>query len=135
VSDPRPRIDPTGLSRWGFADPGPLRDELTAFALAGGKTTTASLLVEYTIDGDDVPVAGQLDVLVDSQGRDPAIVETIAAGSPALPTWTTSTRSTRARATPTPRSSGSPTNATGTATSTRSGTGSATGRSSSPTTR
>lgn len=77
MSDPGPRIDPTGLPRWGFADPGPLRDELTAFALAGGKTTTASLLVEYTIDGDDVPVAGQLDVLVDSEGRDLAIVETI----------------------------------------------------------
>jgi len=41
------RIDRTGLSRWGFADPGPLRDELTAAALAGVKTTTASLLVEY----------------------------------------------------------------------------------------
>jgi uncharacterized protein YhfF len=77
MPEPRPTIDPTGLPRWGFAEPGPLRDELTAFALAGTKTTTASLLVEYAIDGDTVPVAGQLDVLLDSEGRDIAIVETI----------------------------------------------------------
>ncbi len=72
-----PAIDPAGLARWGFAEPGPLRDELTTFALAGDKTTTASLLVEYEIDGEALPVAGQLDVLVDSEGRDLAIVETL----------------------------------------------------------
>ena len=77
MTEPRLVIDATGLPRWGFAEPGPLRDELTAFALAGAKTTTAGLLVEYAIDGDTVPVAGQLDVLVDSEGRDIAIVETI----------------------------------------------------------
>jgi uncharacterized protein YhfF len=71
------RIDPAGLPRWGFADPGRLRDELTAAALAGLKTTTASLLVEFEIDGDAVPVVGQIDVLVDSDGRDVAIVETL----------------------------------------------------------
>lgn len=71
------RIDRANLPRWGFADPGPLRDELTAAALAGRKTTTASLLVEYEIDGDPVPVAGQVDVLVDSQDRAVAVVETM----------------------------------------------------------
>jgi uncharacterized protein YhfF len=75
--DPSPTIDPAGLLRWGFAEPGPLRDELTAAALAGRKTTTASLLVEYVIDGDALPVAGELQMLVDSEGRDVAIVETI----------------------------------------------------------
>jgi len=33
--------DLAGLPRWGFAFPGELRDELTALALAGAKTTTA----------------------------------------------------------------------------------------------
>ena len=69
--------DRAGLSRWGFADPGSLRDELTAAALAGAKTTTASLLVEYEIDGESVPVADQVDVLIDSEERDVAIVQTI----------------------------------------------------------
>jgi uncharacterized protein YhfF len=71
-------VDRSGLPRWGFADPGPLRDELTAAALAGVKTTTASLLVEYEIEGGAVPVAGRVDVLIDSAGRDVAVVETIA---------------------------------------------------------
>jgi uncharacterized protein YhfF len=66
------------LGRWGFAAPGPLRDELTALALAGTKTTTAGLLVEYEIDGEVVPVPGQLEVLLDSQERPIAVVETIA---------------------------------------------------------
>ena len=71
------RIATGGLSRWGFAEPGALRDQLTAAALAGLKTTTASLLVEYEIDGEAVPVVGQVDVLVDSDERDVAIVETV----------------------------------------------------------
>ena len=65
------------LHRWGFAEPGPLRDELTALALAGVKTTTASLALEYEVDGDALPVAGQIDVLIDSEERPVAVVETI----------------------------------------------------------
>lgn len=71
------RADPPGSSRWAFAEPGPLRDELTALALAGTKTTTAGLLVEYELDGESLPVPGQRDVLVDSDDRPVAIVETI----------------------------------------------------------
>lgn len=77
MAEPGARIDPGGLPRWGFAEPGALRDELTAAALDGRKTTTASLLVEYEIDGDALPVVGQLDVLIDSMERPVAIVETI----------------------------------------------------------
>ncbi len=69
--------DPSLSSRWGFAEPGPLRDELTALALAGTKTTTAGLLVEYELDGETLPVPGQRDVLVDSDDRPVAIVETV----------------------------------------------------------
>ena len=72
-----PSVDISALPRWGFADPGPLRDELTALALAGHKATTASLLVEFEIEGESVPVAGQLDVLVDSDQRPVAIVENV----------------------------------------------------------
>jgi uncharacterized protein YhfF len=69
--------DTTG--RWGFADPGPLRDELTALALAGTKTTTASLLLEFEIEGERLPEPGQRDLLVDSADRPVAIVETVSA--------------------------------------------------------
>jgi uncharacterized protein YhfF len=43
------RADLASLKTWGFGDPGPLRDELTAAALSGAKTTTASL-------DDDTPI-------------------------------------------------------------------------------
>ena len=65
------------MGRWGFADPGPLRDELTALALAGTKTTTASLLIDFEMEGEALPVPGQRDLLVDSYDRPVAIVETI----------------------------------------------------------
>ncbi len=68
---------PAALPRRGFAFPGELRDELTALALAGTKTTTAGLLVEYELDGDAVPVAGDRSVLLDSAERPVAILETV----------------------------------------------------------
>jgi uncharacterized protein YhfF len=65
------------MDRWGFADPGPLRDELTALALAGTKTTTASLYLEYEAEGETLATPGQRDLLVDSSDRPVAIVETV----------------------------------------------------------
>jgi len=65
------------MDRWGFADPGPLREELTALALAGTKTTTASLLVDFEMEGAAIPVAGQRDLLIDSEDRPVAVVETL----------------------------------------------------------
>lgn len=70
--------DRADLPRWGFAFPGPLRDELTALALAGTKTTTAGLLVEFELDGDPVPSPGDRALLVDSGEQPVAIVETVA---------------------------------------------------------
>jgi uncharacterized protein YhfF len=71
------RPDLAGLPRWGFADPGPLRDELTALALAGVKTTTAGLLVEMELDNEAMPVPGTREVLLDSDERPVALVETV----------------------------------------------------------
>jgi len=69
--------DLASLHTWGFGDPGPLRDELTALALSGAKTTTASLLADFEMEGEELPKEGQRDVLVDSAGRPIAVVETI----------------------------------------------------------
>ena len=66
-----------GMTTWGFAFPGELREELTALALAGTKTTTASLLVEFELEAADLPVPGTREVLIDSNERPVAIVETI----------------------------------------------------------
>jgi uncharacterized protein YhfF/GNAT superfamily N-acetyltransferase len=68
--------DLEALPRWGFAFPGPIRDELTVLALAGTKTATTGLLRELELDGEAVPVAGERSVLLDSAERPVAIVET-----------------------------------------------------------
>ena len=65
------------LPAWGFAFPGPLRDELTALALAGTKTTTAGLHVELEIDGEALPVVGAREVLLNSSERPVAVIETV----------------------------------------------------------
>lgn len=71
------RDDLASLHTWGFGDPGPLRDELTALALSGTKTTTASLLVDFEMEDEEMPKEGQRDVLVDSALRPVAVVEII----------------------------------------------------------
>src|SRR5262249_32854481 len=43
------------LPRWGFASAGRLRNKLTGLALAGVKTGTASLRVEFDLDGEALP--------------------------------------------------------------------------------
>ena len=63
------------MPAWGFAFPGPLRDELTALALDGTKTATASLGVDFVVEGATLPRAGDREVMLDSTGRPVAIVE------------------------------------------------------------
>jgi uncharacterized protein YhfF len=69
--------DLDALPRWGFAQPGRLRDELTALALAGTKTTTAGLLAEYVADGEEPAVAGAFSILVDSGEQPVALLQTV----------------------------------------------------------
>ena len=64
-----------GMPAWGFAFPGPLRDELTALALEGTKVATAGLAVDYVVEGDMPPRPGDREVMLDSNGRPVAIVE------------------------------------------------------------
>ncbi len=71
------RSDLAALPAWGFAFPGPLRDELTALALAGTKTTTAGLVVEMEAEGEALPVSGTREVLLDSGEQAVAVIETV----------------------------------------------------------
>jgi uncharacterized protein YhfF len=60
-----------------FGFPGPLRDELVAAVLRGEKTATASLRCEYAPDGPEpLPEVGARSVVVDSEGRRVAVIET-----------------------------------------------------------
>ena len=61
-----------------FAFPGPLRDQLVAAILAGEKTTTTGLVADYEHENDPLPAPGLRQVVVDSAGRDVAVIETTA---------------------------------------------------------
>lgn len=69
--------DLAALPAWGFAFPGPLRDELTALALAGTKTTTAGLFAEMEVDGEALPIPGTREILLDSDERPVALIQTV----------------------------------------------------------
>ena len=69
-------VDLDALPRAYFAFPGPLRDKLVAAILAGAKTSTSSLLVEYAHDNEPLPQAGERSVVVDSDDRPVAVIET-----------------------------------------------------------
>lgn len=69
--------DLAALPAWGFAFPGPVRDELTALALAGTKTTTAALFAEMQADGEAVPLPGAREILLDSDELPVALLETV----------------------------------------------------------
>jgi uncharacterized protein YhfF len=75
ANEPREML---GLPAFGFAEPDPVRDELTAFVPARTKTSTASLVADYVIDGDPLPVVGVRSVVYDSAQRPVAIIETTA---------------------------------------------------------
>jgi uncharacterized protein YhfF len=67
-----------GMPAFGFAEPGALRDQLTAAVLSGAKTSTTALAVDYVIDGMPLPTVGEQTVVYDSARRPVAIIETTA---------------------------------------------------------
>ncbi len=65
----RDTYDLTALPRGEYAFPGPLRDRLVAAILDGSKTSTASLEDEYLQEGEPLPAVGDMEAVVDSDGR------------------------------------------------------------------
>jgi uncharacterized protein YhfF len=61
-----------------FAFPGPLRDQLVAAILSGGKTTTSGLVVAYEYEDEPLPRPGLRHRVIDSAGDPVAVIETTA---------------------------------------------------------
>ncbi|MCH4161129.1 MAG: ASCH domain-containing protein [Bifidobacterium sp.] len=57
-----------------FAYPGPIRDALIAAIFSGAKTSTASLYRDFALSNEALPKAGDLSVIIDSDGKDVAIL-------------------------------------------------------------
>lgn len=68
--------DVGGLPVAEFGFPGELRDRLVAAVLSGEKTSTSALLADYERDGDPLPEVRKRSVVVDSDGRRVAVIET-----------------------------------------------------------
>jgi uncharacterized protein YhfF len=55
--------------------PGELRDQLVAAILAGAKTTTSCLELEYELDGAPLPDVGRRSLVIDSNAHPVAVIE------------------------------------------------------------
>lgn len=58
-----------------LAFPGPLRDRLVAAVLSGEKVSTTGLLAEYEAEAEELPPVGERSALIDSAGREVAVLE------------------------------------------------------------
>jgi len=67
--------EPVRLGVGEFAFPGPLRDQLVAAIIAGGKTTTTGLLADYELDAEPLPRPGDRQVVIDSAGIPVTLIE------------------------------------------------------------
>ncbi|MGI8999699.1 MAG: ASCH domain-containing protein [Candidatus Limnocylindria bacterium] len=66
-----------GMQVCGFAMPNSeLRRELVALVLAGTKTATAGLLIEFELDDEMLPTAGTREAVIDADGRFVGEIET-----------------------------------------------------------
>lgn len=61
------------IEEYGF--PGPLRDALVGAILDGSKTSTTSLVLQYQLESELMPVVGERGVVIDSSGQPVCITE------------------------------------------------------------
>lgn len=61
---------------WAFGDSPDLANELLKLVLAGTKTATASLVVEYQDAAEQIPQKGDLSILLDGGGEPRALIRT-----------------------------------------------------------
>ncbi|MGX1881932.1 ASCH domain-containing protein [Streptomyces sp. NPDC055287] len=58
-----------------LAFPGPLRDRLVSAVLSGEKVSTTGLLAEYEAEREELPPVGERSAVIDSDGREVAVIE------------------------------------------------------------
>lgn len=73
-----PTLPETLPEVWAFGATAAHADELLSLVLAGTKTGTASSLADLEAEGEPLPEAGQLSVIVDGKGIPRAVIVTAA---------------------------------------------------------
>jgi uncharacterized protein YhfF len=69
------RIDEMRVAEFGFART-PLRRRLVDLILAGEKTATAGLVLDYEAEGEELPTVGENFIVLDFDERPVAVIET-----------------------------------------------------------
>ncbi len=62
---------------WGFGNTPRMADELGALVVQGVKTATSSLVWEYESDGEPIPKAGELSIILNGEGMPICLIETV----------------------------------------------------------
>jgi uncharacterized protein YhfF len=77
MSNDRPTAtEIAALPTFELAFPGPLRDQLVEAVLNGSKTSTTGLVADYEHENEPLPEPGERAVVIDSEGRPVAVIET-----------------------------------------------------------
>lgn len=77
LSDDHPhrQIEPP-VNRYGFGDSAEMADELGELVRQGVKDGTTSLMWEHEVDGEPIPLVGEVAVILNGKGEPLCIVET-----------------------------------------------------------
>ncbi|MEL6435273.1 MAG: ASCH domain-containing protein [Pseudomonadota bacterium] len=71
------RPDLTEAVRFSFGDSAQMADELLALVIAGQKTATCGAARDFEPGGEPMPVVGRRDIVLDGNGQDAALIETL----------------------------------------------------------
>lgn len=73
-----PTLPEAAPEAWAFGATAAHADELLALVLDGVKTGTATAMQDVEADGEPIPEAGDLSIILDGSGRPRAVIETTA---------------------------------------------------------
>jgi uncharacterized protein YhfF len=68
---------PAAYGTWSFGNSPDMADELAELVARGTKTATASLLWEYQAEGESLPQAGDISMILDSRDRPVCLIQTV----------------------------------------------------------
>jgi uncharacterized protein YhfF len=68
---------PAAYGTWSFGDSPDIADELAELVMRGVKTATASLLWEYQAEGERLPQAGDISMILDGRGAPACIIQAV----------------------------------------------------------
>jgi uncharacterized protein YhfF len=70
-------LAPAAYGTWSFGDSPEMADELAELVARGTKTATASLLWEYQSEGESLPQAGDISMVLDGRERPVCLIQTV----------------------------------------------------------